>query len=57
MTKRSKKQWAALAVIGIATAWPYPTFAKHRVPAKETRELVDIIASTKADIVVSQMRK
>jgi len=31
--------------------------AKHRVPAKETRELVDIIGSTKADIVVSQMRK
>ena len=162
MTKRSMKQWAALAVIGIVTAWPHPTFAqggveakqpslydrlgglapisvvvsdfidalvpdsvlnanpaidaarkavpapylkyhvtalvcqatggpcqyqgrgmkeshahlnitehewdrmvtlfmevlaKHRVPAKETRELLDIIGSTKADIVVSQVRK
>ena len=31
--------------------------AKHRVPAKETQELVDIIGSTKADIVVSQIGK
>lgn len=162
MTKHSMKQWAALAVIGMVTAWPHPTFAqggaeakqpslydrlgglapisvvvsdfidalvpdsvlnanpaidaarkavpapylkyhvtalvcqatggpcqyqgrgmkeshahmnitehewdrmvtlfkgvlaKHRVPAKETRELVDNIGSTKADIVVSQTRK
>ena len=28
--------------------------AKHRVPAKETQELLDIVGSTKADIVVSQ---
>jgi hemoglobin len=28
--------------------------AKHRVPAKETQELLDIIGSTKAAIVVSQ---
>jgi hemoglobin len=27
--------------------------AKHKVPAKETRELVDIVNSTRADIVVS----
>lgn len=27
--------------------------AKHRVPAKETQELLDIVASTKADIVVA----
>jgi hemoglobin len=27
--------------------------AKHKVPAKETQELVDIVDSTKADIVVS----
>jgi hemoglobin len=27
--------------------------AKHKVPEKETQELLDIIASTKADIVVS----
>jgi hemoglobin len=27
--------------------------AKHRVPEKETQELLDIVASTKADIVVS----
>jgi hemoglobin len=162
MTKRIMKQWAALAIIGMVTVWPYPTFAQggaeakpsslydrlgglapisvvvsdfidalvpdtvlnanpaidaarkrvpapylkyhvtamvcqatggpcqyqgrpmkeshahlniteqewdrmvtllkevlaeHRIPAKETRELVDIIGSTKADIVVSQMRK
>jgi hemoglobin len=31
--------------------------AKHRVPAKETQELVDIIGSTRADIVVSQHGK
>jgi len=31
--------------------------AKHRVPAKETQELLDIIGSTKADIVVSQTGK
>jgi hemoglobin len=28
--------------------------AKHRVPTKETQELLDIIGSTKADIVVAQ---
>jgi hemoglobin len=28
--------------------------AKHRVPAKETQELLDIVGSTKTDIVVSQ---
>ncbi|AQV00729.1 group 1 truncated hemoglobin [Desulfococcus multivorans] len=28
--------------------------AKHRVPAKETQELLDIVRSTKADIVASQ---
>lgn len=28
--------------------------AKHRVPAKETRELLDIVASTKTDIVVAR---
>ncbi len=27
--------------------------AKHRVPAKETQELLDIVGSTKADIVVA----
>jgi hemoglobin len=27
--------------------------AKHRVPAKETQELLDIVGSTRADIVVS----
>jgi len=27
--------------------------AKHEVPAKETKELLDIVGSTKADIVVS----
>jgi len=31
--------------------------AKHRVPAKETQELLDIIGSTKADIVLSQTGK
>lgn len=31
--------------------------AKHSVPEKETQELLDIIGSTKADIVVSQTRK
>jgi len=31
--------------------------AKHRVPEKETQELLDIIGSTKADIVVSQTGK
>jgi hemoglobin len=31
--------------------------AKHRVPAKETQELLDIIGSTKADIIVSQTGK
>lgn len=31
--------------------------AKHRVPAKETQELLDIVGSTKADIVVSQTSK
>jgi hemoglobin len=28
--------------------------AKHKVPAKETQELLDIIGSTKADIVMSK---
>jgi hemoglobin len=27
--------------------------AKHGVPAKETQELLDIVASTKSDIVVA----
>jgi hemoglobin len=27
--------------------------AKHHVPAKETQELLDIVGSTKGDIVVS----
>jgi len=31
--------------------------AKHGVPAKETQELLDIVGSTKADIVVSQTGK
>lgn len=31
--------------------------AKHRVPAKETQELLDIVGSTKADIVVSRAGK
>ena len=31
--------------------------AKHGVPAKETQELIDIVGSTKADIVVSQTGK
>jgi hemoglobin len=31
--------------------------AKHDVPAKETQELLDIVGSTKADIVVSQTGK
>lgn len=31
--------------------------AKHNVPAKETQELLDIIGSTKADIVVSLASK
>jgi hemoglobin len=31
--------------------------AKHRVPEKETQELLDILGSTKADIVVSQTGK
>lgn len=31
--------------------------AKHSVPAKETQELLDIVGSTKADIVVSQTGK
>jgi hemoglobin len=31
--------------------------AKHRVPERETQELLDIIGSTKADIVVSQTGK
>ncbi|MBI5017155.1 MAG: group 1 truncated hemoglobin [Deltaproteobacteria bacterium] len=30
--------------------------AKHKVPAKETQELLDIVGSTKADIVVAQQR-
>jgi len=30
--------------------------AKHNVPAKETQELLDIVASTKADIVVSPQK-
>jgi hemoglobin len=29
-------------------------FAKHKVPPKETQELLAIVASTKADIVVSK---
>jgi hemoglobin len=29
-------------------------FAKHKVPAKETQELLEIVGSTKADIVVSR---
>jgi hemoglobin len=28
--------------------------ARHRVPAKETQELLDIVASTKTDIVVAR---
>lgn len=31
--------------------------AKHRVPAKETQELLDIVGTTKADIVVSAAGK
>jgi hemoglobin len=31
------------------------TLSKHNVPAKETQELLDIVASTKADIVVSDV--
>jgi len=31
--------------------------AKHRVPAKESQELLDIVGSTKADIVISQAGK
>ncbi len=31
--------------------------AKHKVPAKETQELLDIVGSTKADIVASRPRK
>ena len=30
--------------------------AKHKVPAKETQELLDIVGSTKADIVVSPQK-
>jgi hemoglobin len=30
--------------------------AKHKVPAKETQELLDIVDSTKADIVVSRQK-
>jgi hemoglobin len=30
--------------------------AKHKVPAKETQELLDIVGSTKADIVVSRQK-
>ncbi|HXH07599.1 MAG TPA: group 1 truncated hemoglobin [Vicinamibacterales bacterium] len=33
------------------------TLAKHRVPPKETQELLDIVGSTKADIVVSKAGK
>jgi len=50
MTKRRMKPWAALAVIGMVTAWPHPTFAEGGAEA-------NIIGSTKADVVVSQMRK
>jgi len=28
--------------------------AKHKVPAKETQELLEVVGSTKADIVVSR---
>lgn len=31
--------------------------AKHKVPAKEQQELLDIVASTRADIVVAQQAK
>jgi hemoglobin len=31
--------------------------AKHRVPVKETQELLDIVGSTEADIVVSGSRR
>ncbi len=31
--------------------------AKHHVPAKETQELLDIVASTKVDIVISSTAK
>jgi len=30
--------------------------AKHKVPAKETQELLEIVGSTKADIVVSRQK-
>jgi hemoglobin len=30
--------------------------AKHKVPAQETKELLEIVGSTKADIVVSQKK-
>ncbi len=30
--------------------------AKHKLPAKETQELLEIVGSTKADIVVSSQK-
>jgi hemoglobin len=30
--------------------------AKHKVPAQETKELLEIVGSTKADIVVSHQK-
>jgi hemoglobin len=30
--------------------------AKHKVPAKETQELLEIVGSTKADIVVTHQK-
>jgi hemoglobin len=45
----TEKEWQRMVVIF------KDILAKHRVPATETQELLDIIGSTKADIVVSQV--
>ena len=42
--------------VSVATTFK-ETLAKHRVPAKETQELLDIVGSTKGDIVVSKAGK
>jgi hemoglobin len=49
--KITEREWDRMVVIF------KEVLAKHRVPAKETRELLDIVGSTKADIVIAQTGK
>jgi hemoglobin len=49
--KITEREWDRMVVIF------KEVLAKHRVPAKETQELLDIVGSTKADIVMGQTGK